>query len=152
MPDDTNTIEVPTDIAPDAIASDYLLTIARFDGGDLARLGSEHLAKVIDHVLKTGKKSKLSLDLVVVPHERAESGTPQVVFVPQFKLTLPPGSPSQSRMYVYAAAHATQVLPYDPQQRDLFLARKARIETPNVVKPKIEAQPVRDPVRDPAAS
>lgn len=117
---DLQSVEVPSDISKDLFNNSFLLTLLRMDNGDVIRNLSDDLDEALSRSCALSKKSKLTLTLTVKPLDFAESGTRKIAVLPDVKITLPKGEPSQTVLFNSNVQGHHQLLPFDPQQPDMF--------------------------------
>lgn len=121
MNDETQQIEVPGDISRAAITSPFILALCRLEAGGLVLGASDDLEKAIRAVGVVGKKAEVALKVTMKPNGRSESGYDKVGITAKCKPTIPSCEPALTSLFVSTVGNVAQLLPYDPQQRELPL-------------------------------
>lgn len=119
-PTQTKTIEVPDDISPDLFTNPFILSLLRADNGDVVRQLGDEQSDALSAACAVSKKAKIVLSMIYKPMDFCESGTRKVAIIPDIKVTIPKGEPSQTVLFNNHVQGINQLVPFDPQQAELL--------------------------------
>lgn len=108
---ETQVIDHPADIRPQALASPLIHTLARIDGGDLVADGEEKLQKLVQNCMLFNKGGTLTITIAMKPGNRDV-----MELAAKITAKIPEGEPASTALFATADGQLTA---YDPRQPQL---------------------------------
>lgn len=121
---ETQTLDHPADIRPQALANPFIHTLARIDGGDLCADAAEKLQKLVSNCMVFNKGGKLTIEIGMKPGLRDV-----MELTAKVTAKIPEGEPASTALF---ATPDGQLTAWDPKQPQFQQPTMPAVEPPTM--------------------